>query len=64
MIEVLAPGTRIIFLSYGSGNLQQMTNDFLFSAICTEIHGTNHNSVLEWILKHRDPKRAAIAPLT
>ena len=39
-------------------------NDFLFSAICTRIHGTKYNCVLEWILVHRDPKRAAIAPLT
>ena len=39
-------------------------NDFLFSATCTGIRGTKHNCDLEWILVHRDPKRAAFAPLT
>ena len=39
-------------------------NDFFFSAICTGIHGTKYNCVLQWMLVHRDPKRAAIAPLT
>ena len=64
MGEVLAPDIHIIFLSYGSKNLQKMTKmTFLFS-ICTGIHGTKHNCVLEWILVHREPKRASIAPLT
>ena len=58
--EVLAHDIRIIFLVYGSRNLQQMTkNDFFFSAICTGIHGTKCNCVLQWMLVHRDPKRAA-----
>ena len=39
-------------------------NDFFFSAICTRIHGTKYNCVLQWMLVHRDPKGAAIAPLT
>ena len=39
-------------------------NDFFFSAICTGTHGTKYNCVLQWMLVHRDPKRAAIAPLT
>ena len=39
-------------------------NDFFFSALCTGIHGTKYNYVLQWMLVHRDPKRAAIAPLT
>ena len=39
-------------------------NDFFFSAICTGIHGTKYNCVLQWMLVHRDPKHAAIAPLT
>ena len=39
--------------------------NYLFgSDICTGIHGTNYNYVLQWMLVHRDPKRAAIAPLT
>ena len=39
-------------------------NDFFFSAICTGIYGTKYNCVLQWMLVHRDQKRAAIAPLT
>ena len=39
-------------------------NDLFFSAICTGIHGTKYNCVLQWMLVHRDPKRAAIGPLT
>ena len=39
-------------------------NDFFFSAICTEIHSTKYNCVLQWMLVHRDPKRATIAPVT
>ena len=39
-------------------------NDFFFFAICTGIHGTKCNCVLQWMLVHRNPKRAAIAPLT
>ena len=39
-------------------------NAFCFSAICTGIHITKYNCVLQWILVHRDTKRAAIAPLT
>ena len=39
-------------------------NEFFFSAICTGIHGMKYNRVLQWMLVHRDPKRAAIAPLT
>ena len=63
--EVLAHGIHIIFLVYGSRNLQQMTkNDLFVSAICTGIHGTKYNCVLRWMLVHRDPKLAAIAPLT
>ena len=38
--------------------------DFLFSVICTGIHGKKYNCILQWMLVHRDPKRAAIAPLT
>ena len=34
------------------------------SAICTGIHDTKYNCVLQWMLVHRNPKRAAIAPLT
>ena len=39
-------------------------NDFFFSAICTGIHGTKYNCILQWMLVHRDPKCAAIAPST
>ena len=39
-------------------------NVFLFSSICTGIHSTKYNCVLQWMLVHRDPKRATIAPLT
>ena len=39
-------------------------NDFFFSAICTGIHGMKYNCVLQWMLVHRDPKRATIAPWT
>ena len=39
-------------------------NAFFFSAICTGIHGTKYNCVLQWMMVHRDPKRATIAPLT
>ena len=39
-------------------------NDCFFSAICTGIHSTKYNCVLQWMLVHRDPKRATIAPLT
>ena len=39
-------------------------NDFFFSAICTGIHGTKYNCVLQWMLVHSDPKRDAIASLT
>ena len=39
-------------------------NEFFFSAICTGIHATKYNCVLQWMLVHRDPTRAAIAPLT
>ena len=39
-------------------------NVFYFSAICTGIHGTKYDCVLQWILVYRDPKRTAIAPLT
>ena len=38
-------------------------NEFFFFAICTGIHGTKYNCVLQWMLVHRDPKLAAIAPL-
>ena len=38
--------------------------DFFVSAICTGIHGTKYSCVLQWMLVHRDPKRAAITPLT
>ena len=62
--EVLAHDINIIFLVYGSRNLQQMTKMTFVSAICTGIHGTKYNCVLQWMLVHRDPKRAAIASLT
>ena len=39
-------------------------NYYCFSAICTGIHGTKYNCVLQWMLVHRDPMDAAIAPLT
>ena len=39
-------------------------NDVFFSAVCTGIHGTEYNYVLQWMLVHRDPKRATNAPLT
>ena len=39
-------------------------NYFFFSAICAGVHGTKYNCVLQWMLVHRDPKRATIAPLT
>ena len=40
-------------------------NDFSSLVICTGIHGMKYNCVLQWMLVHRDPKRAAnIAPLT
>ena len=35
-----------------------------FSAFCTGINGTKYNCVLQWMLVHHNPKRAAIAPLT
>ena len=63
--DLLAHDIHIIFLVYGSRNLQQMTKGLFFSAICTGIHGMKYNCVLQWMLVHRDPKRAAnIAPLT
>ena len=63
--EVLAHDINIIFLVYGSRNLQQMTKWLFFSAVCTGIHGMKYNCVLQCMLVHRDPKRAAnIAPLT
>ena len=62
--EVLAHDIHIIFLVNDSRNLQQMTKWLFFSAICTGIHGTKYNCVLQWMLVHRDPKRTAIAPLT
>ena len=39
-------------------------NDFFFSAICTGIHGSKYYCASQWMLVYRDPKRAAIAPLT
>ena len=62
--DVLANDIHIIFMVYGSRNLQQMTK-MTFSLLCylTGIHGTKYN-VLHWMLVHRDTKRAAIAPLT
>ena len=39
-------------------------NDSSFSAICTGVHCTKYNCVLQWMLVYRDPKRATIAPLT
>ena len=63
--EVLTHVIHIIFLVYGSRNLQQMTkNDFYFSAICIAIHGTKYDCVLQWLLVHPNPKSTAIAPLT
>ena len=62
--EVLAHDIHIVFLVYGSKNLQQMKKDFFFSTVCTGIHGTEYNCVLQWMLVHRDPKRSTIAPLT
>ena len=63
--EVLAHDIHIIFLVYSSRNLQQMTK-MTFSSLpfFTGIHGTKYNCVLQWMLVHRDPKRAAIARLT
>ena len=62
--EVLAHDIHIIFLVYGSRNLRHMTKWLFFSAICTGIHGTKYNCVLQWMLINRDPKRAAIDHLT
>ena len=59
--EVLAHDIHIIFLVYASRNLQQMTKMTFFSTICTGIHGTKYNCILQWMLVHRDPKLAAIA---
>ena len=39
-------------------------NDLSSLLFCTGIHGTKYNCVLQRMLVHRDPKRAAIAPLT
>ena len=59
--EALSHDINIIVPLYGSRNLQQMSKiDFFFSAICTGIHGTKYNCVLQWMLVHRDPKRAAL----
>ena len=66
--EVLAHDIYIIFLVYASRNLQQKTKMTFVCAICTGIctgiHGTKYDCILQWMLIHRDPKRAAIAPLT
>ena len=59
--EVLAHDIRIIFLVYGSRNLQQMTK---MTFLLCYVYGMKYNCVLQWMLVHRDPKRAAIAPLT
>ena len=62
MGEVLAPDIHIIFLSYGSRNLQQMTKITFYSLLFVlEFMVRN---ITQWMLVHRDPKRAAIAPLT
>ena len=62
--EVLAHGIHIVFLVYGSKNLQQMTKMTLSSLIFVLEFIVRNITVLQWMLVHRDPKRATIAPLT
>ena len=59
--EVLTDDIHIIFLIQRSPADDK--NDVYFSAICTGIHGTKYDCVLQWMLADRNPKRTAIAPL-
>ena len=62
--DVLAHDIHIISWFRVPGISSRWQNDFFFSAICIGIHVTKYNCVFQWMLVHRDPKRAAIAPLT
>ena len=64
--EVLAHDIDIIFLVSGSRNLQQMTK-MSFSSLLFVLEFMVRNITAfysGWMLVHRDPKRAATAPLT
>ena len=63
--EVLAHDIHIVFLVYGFKNLQQMTK-MTFSSLLfvLEFMVRNITAFIQWMLMHRNPKRATIAPLT